>query len=60
LNSDVDQIMLKGKWQYIFLFSRLKEHLKPIETLLPFFSYLAYFSKYFNRKKLIVRHLGFL
>jgi hypothetical protein len=26
-------LVLKGKWQYIFLFPRLKEHLKPYRKL---------------------------
>ena len=32
------QLCVKGKWQYIFLFSRLKEHLKP---------YLKLFYRFF-------------
>ena len=40
--------ILKGKWQYIFLFSHLKEILRLYIILFYLFSYLAYFYKYFG------------
>jgi hypothetical protein len=33
LETRTSKISIKGKWQYIFLFSRLKEHLKPYMKL---------------------------
>ena len=39
---------------YFFIFSNFLKTL--YNTLLPFFSYLAYFYKYFDRKELNVHH----
>ena len=53
---NVVQRVLKGKWQYIFLFYHLKELLRPYIILF----YRFFISCSIDRKERNVRHLHFL